>query len=38
MVANTEGRIMSAYIFVEKYIQIQVATKIERKKKQGRDY
>lgn len=32
MVANTEGRIMSAYIFVEKYIQIQVATKIERKK------
>lgn len=30
MVTNTEGRIKSAYIFIEKYIQIQVAPKIEK--------
>lgn len=37
MVINTEGRRMSVYIFIGKYIQTKVAPKIE-KKKHGRDF
>lgn len=32
---NTKGRKMSTYIFIEKYKQIQVVPKIERKNKTG---
>lgn len=35
MTINIEGRRMSVYIFIGKYIQIKVAPNIEKKKKTG---